>query len=97
MNINNSTTKLVFKDEKPDSVISTTRYRQPNILIKYLNNYSKLIIDLDKNTTQTTIFKEDEANDIKNTREEFAKYSKINDEAVNRLALERKAQEVREP
>ena len=34
MNINNNTTKLVFKDEKPDSVISTTRCGQRDIFIK---------------------------------------------------------------
>ena len=97
MNINNNTTKLVFKDEKPDSVISITRYKQPNMLIKYLNNYSKLIIDLDKNITQNEIFMEDEANAIRNRREEFNKYRKISNEAVDRLNMERKAHTVREP
>lgn len=51
MNINNNTTKLVFKDKKPDSIIATLEKK--NKIIKYLNNYSKLIIDLDNNTTIT--------------------------------------------
>ena len=94
MNINNNTTKLVFKDEKPDSVISTTRCRQPNILIKYLNNYSKLIIDLDNNTTITKQFSDKTADKLIKQQQQLINYRKMNSELCKRFAKEWQANQI---
>lgn len=74
MNINNNTVKLVFYSEQPDAVIRKQTKKKDKIEIEYLNNYKKIIRELDSGRViEYNLIAEYEANDIRNRALEIEK------------------------
>lgn len=59
--------KLVFHSEQPDAVIRKQTKKKDKIEIEYLNNYKKIIKELDSGKIMKyDLITESEANDIRN-------------------------------